>query len=74
MRPGGLRGVVGSGLGEGVEREVAVHLCPLVVLLGEDCADEADDARPVGEDAEDVGPAPDLAVEALLLPAFSPAF
>ena len=36
------------------------------MLLGEDCADEADDARPVGEDADDVGPAPDLAAPALL--------
>jgi len=35
------------------------------VLLGEDCADEPDEAAAVGEDPDDVGAAADLAVEAL---------
>jgi hypothetical protein len=36
------------------------------VLLGQDRADEADDAGPVGEDADDVGASADLPVESLL--------
>jgi hypothetical protein len=36
------------------------------VLLGEDGADEADDRVAVGEDADHVGAAADLAVEALV--------
>jgi hypothetical protein len=36
------------------------------VLLGEDGADEADQCLAVGEDADDVGAAADLAVEPLL--------
>jgi len=38
---------------------------PLVVLFGEDGADEADDRGAVGEDADDVGAAADLFVEPL---------
>ena len=38
--------------------------CPFVVLLQEQCADEADDGCFVGEDADDVAAAFDLAVEA----------
>jgi len=34
------------------------------VLLGQDGADEADQSGAVGEDADDVGAAADLAVEA----------
>jgi hypothetical protein len=36
------------------------------VLFGEDDADEADDAGAVGEDADDVGAASDLAVDSLV--------
>jgi hypothetical protein len=36
------------------------------VLLGEDGSDEADDRAAVGEDPDDIGAAPDLAVKALL--------
>ena len=54
----------GSGSGEGVEAEVAAAFGPLVVLFGKDGADEPDDGGPVGEDADDVGAATDLPVEA----------
>jgi hypothetical protein len=36
------------------------------VLLGQDRADEADEGVAAGEDADDVGAAADLAVEAFL--------
>jgi hypothetical protein len=49
------------GAGEDVESEVAAAFGPLGVLPGQDGADEADDAGPVGEDADYVGTA-DLAV------------
>ncbi len=38
---------------------------PLVVVLGEDGADQVDDGVPVVKDADDVGPALDLLVEPL---------
>ena len=62
---GGLRFGVGDGLGSGedVEAEIAAAFGPFVVLLGEDGSDEADDRGPVEEDPDDVGAAPDLAVE-----------
>jgi len=43
---------------------VAASFDPLVVLLDEDGADEADDAAAVREDPDDVGAPADLAVEA----------
>lgn len=46
--------------------EVAAGFGPFVVLLGEDGSDESDDVVPVGEDADDVGAAPDLWVEPLV--------
>ena len=55
-----------SGAGEDVETEVASTFDPFVVLFGQDCPDETDDASAVGEDAHDVGAAPDLFVEAFL--------
>jgi len=54
------------GFGEEFEAEVAALFGPFVVLLGEDGADETDDAVAVGEDPDDVGAAPDLAVQALV--------
>ncbi len=42
-------------------RERSIH----VVLLEQDRADEADDGVIIGEDADDLGPALDFAVEAL---------
>src|SRR5579883_3494391 len=39
---------------------------PLVMRLGEHGADQPDDGRAVGEDADDVGAPADLLVEALL--------
>ena len=39
--------------------------CPFVILLDQDGSDETDDGFLVGEDADDVGAAFDLAVEAL---------
>jgi hypothetical protein len=39
---------------EHVEADVATHLGPLVVLLGQDGADEADEGVAAGEDPHDV--------------------
>jgi hypothetical protein len=36
------------------------------VVFGQDSADEPDEGRPVGEDADDVGAAVDFFVESLL--------
>jgi len=55
-------GVDGVGAGQDVESEVAAAFGPFVVLLGQDGAEESDDAGSVGEDADDVGAAADLAV------------
>ena len=55
-----------SAFGEDVEGEVAALLGPFVVLLGEHGADQADQGGAVGEDADDVGAAADLAVESFL--------
>jgi len=66
---GGLLGFVGAdglGFGEGVETEIAAGLGPLVVLLGEDSAHEADDRVPVGEDPNNVRATADLPVESLV--------
>ncbi len=54
------------GLGEDVEPKVAAAFGPFVGLLGEHGADEADDRVTIGENAEGVGAAADLAVEALV--------
>jgi hypothetical protein len=48
---------------EGVEAEVAAMLGTLIVLLGEESADEADDAVAVRVEAHDVGAAADLPVQ-----------
>ena len=50
-----------AGAGENVESEVAASFGPFVRLLGEDGADEAGDAIAVGEDANGVGAAANLA-------------
>ena len=50
--------------GERLGAQVASCDLPLVVLLGQDGADQADDGVVVGEDADHVGAALDLAVEA----------
>src|SRR4051794_27626913 len=47
-------GVDGLGAGEDVESEVAAAFGPFVVLLGQDGADEPDDAGTVGKDADHV--------------------
>jgi hypothetical protein len=63
-----LRGAGGerdAGAGQDVEAEVAAAFGPFVVLLGQDGADEADEGAAVGKDADDVGAAADLPVEAL---------
>jgi hypothetical protein len=52
-------------LGDRLNAHVAAADGPLVVLLGEQRADQADDRGPVGEDADDVGAAADLAVQPL---------
>ena len=46
--------------------EVAAPFDPFVVLFSQYGADEADDGGPVGEDAHDVGSAPNLSIEAFL--------
>ena len=52
--------------GDRFQRHVAGALdCPFVVLFEEDSADEPDDGLVVGEDADDLGAALDLAVDAL---------
>ena len=56
-------GIIGDG-GDGLKGHIAGALDgPLVVLLEEDGADEAGDGGLVGEDADDLGAALDLAVE-----------
>jgi len=45
---------------------VAAALDPVIVLLGQDCADEAEQGVAVGEDADYVGAAADLSVEPLV--------
>ena len=54
------------GSSEDVEAEVAAPFGPFVGLLGEHGADEADDRVAVREDADAVGAAADLPVEALV--------
>src|SRR5947208_633091 len=49
-----------------VEGQVAAFAGqPFLVLLGQDCPDQAGDGGAVGEDADDVGAAADLLVEPL---------
>jgi hypothetical protein len=49
-----------------VRADIAAGLGPLVVLLGQSGADEADQRGAVGKDTDHVGAAADLAVEAFL--------
>jgi hypothetical protein len=51
-----------------IDGHVAAHDGPVVVDLAEHRTDQADDGVPVGEDANDVGAAPELAVQTLLHP------
>jgi hypothetical protein len=53
----------GQRLGEAFHGDVAAADQPVVVLLGEDRADQADHGGAVGEDADDVGAPADLAVQ-----------
>jgi hypothetical protein len=55
-----------TGFGEDLEAHVPALLGPLVGLLGQYGADEADDGGPVGEDPDDVGAATDLFVQSFL--------
>ena len=59
----GGRGLVAASGLERLDAHVALGDGPLVGLLGQEGADEADDGGSVGEDADDVGAAPDLLVE-----------
>src|SRR5512132_2686139 len=54
------------GLGQRLDAHVAPGHGPLVVLFGKHRPDQADDRRPVREDAHHLGPAPQLAVQPLL--------
>ena len=58
-------------LGEDLQAHVAASFGPFVVLFHEHGADEADDGVAAGEDADDVGAAPQLAVQALFYPALT---
>ncbi|GAA3271541.1 hypothetical protein GCM10010469_48760 [Streptomyces labedae] len=51
------------GFGEEFAAHVAGGFGPLVVLLGQDRADEPDDGGAVGEDADHVGAVPGLLVQ-----------
>jgi len=55
-----------AGLVEAVEAHVAAGDDPLVVLLGQQGAGEADDRGSGGEDPYDVGPAPYFSVQPFL--------
>ena len=61
----GVGGQGESASAQDFESEVAASFGPFVGLLGQDGADEADDGVAVGEDADAVGAAADLAVEPL---------
>jgi hypothetical protein len=52
-----------AAFGEDLGAHVAAGLGPLVGLLGEHGACEADDGVAAGEDPDDVGPAANLAVQ-----------
>src|SRR6185437_5604759 len=52
--------------GEDFQPHIAARLSPFIVLLGQHRADQADDGVAAGEDADHVGAAPDLLVEAFL--------
>ena len=54
-------------LAEDFQADVAAHLGPFVVLFGEDGTDETDQGLPVGEDADDIGAAPNLPVQPFLV-------
>jgi hypothetical protein len=56
----------GAGAGQHVQGQVTAAFGPFVVLLGQDGADQADDRGAAGEDAHDVGAAPDLLVQPLV--------
>ena len=60
----GDRGAV-CGFGHGFGPHAAVLSLPIVVLFQQDDADQRDDGWLIGEDADDVGAAFDLLVEAL---------
>lgn len=59
-------GGAGAAAGKDVQADVAAHLGPFVVLLGQHGADQADEGFTAGEDPDDVGAAADLSVEPLL--------
>jgi hypothetical protein len=69
LRVGGVRvGDLGeAAFGEDVQADVATHLNPFVVLLGEHSAHQADQSRSVGKDADDDGAAVDFPVQSLLI-------
>jgi hypothetical protein len=63
---GGIGDGGDAGPGEDFQAEVAAAFGPLVVLLGQDRADQADQGVAVGEDADHVGAAADLPAQAFL--------
>jgi hypothetical protein len=69
LRNGGGEGDAGAG--QDVDAEVAAAFGPFVVLFGQDRAGEPDQGVAAGEDADDVGAAADLPVEALFYPALA---
>jgi integrase len=61
-----LWGFGSAAFGEDVQADVAAHLGPFVVMLGEHGADQANHSGSVGKDADDLGAAADLAVQSFL--------
>ena len=55
-----------TGGARNIGRHTALAFDPVVVLLGQDRADEADLGVPVREDPDDIGPSTDFSLEALL--------
>ena len=55
-----------AGACQHVQAEVTPAFDPVVVLLGQDGADQADQGVASGEDTDHVGPPADLSIEALL--------
>jgi len=58
-------GEAGAGQDVEVEAEVASAFDPVVVFLGQDGSDEADQGVAGGEDADHIGPAADRSIESL---------
>jgi hypothetical protein len=63
---GGVRSRARQDFARTSRPKVAASFDPIVVLLGQDCADEADQGAAVRDDADDVCAASDLPAESFL--------